>query len=114
MSKSVTVLVRQNPRVTHRPVEALRIALGLSAGDHDVRVLLLNEAPLLLSDDLDDVVDVDVLEKYFPSLAHVGIRFFIPQDLQKTFRFREEFLVTPLPVSTIQEFLAESDCVLAF
>lgn len=114
MAKSVTVLIRQDPRVTHRPVEALRIALGLSAGDHDVHALLLNGAALMLSDDLDDVVDVDVLETYLPSLKQVGIIFFIPESLNEKFRLDKEFSVTFLSVSAMQQLLAESDCVLAF
>lgn len=114
MSKSVTVLVRQDPRMTHRPVEALRIALGLSAGDHDVRVLLLDGAPLLLSDDLDDVVDADILEKYLPSLKQVEIRFFVPENIERTFRFDRQFSITSLAVSAIPELLTRSDYILAF
>jgi sulfur relay (sulfurtransferase) DsrF/TusC family protein len=114
MSKSVTVLVRQDPRVTHRPVEALRIALGLSAGDHDVRVVLLDGAQVLLTDDLEEVVDVEILEKYLPSLKQIAIRFFVRQDLARTLRFDKAFSITPLSVSAISELLKESESVLAF
>ena len=77
MSKRVMVVITEDPTTTHRPVEALRIALGLSAGDHETTIVLLGRAPLLLTDDTEDVVDVDILEKYRPSLAQLGIPFII-------------------------------------
>lgn len=62
MAKKIAVVIREDPRQTHRPVEALRIALGLVAGTHDTTVVLLNEAVRLLSDDLDDVIDMEILK----------------------------------------------------
>ena len=64
MSKRVAVVIAEDPTKTHRPVEALRIALGLCAGEHHTTIVLLGRAPLLLTDDTEDIVDVDILEKY--------------------------------------------------
>ena len=66
MSKRIAVVISEDPCVTARPVEALRIALGLCAGDHETTVLLLGKAPSLLMKDLDEIIDIDVLEKYLP------------------------------------------------
>jgi hypothetical protein len=78
MSKRVVVVIVGDPLKSHRPVEALRIALGLCAGDHETTVVLLEQAPLLVTDRIDDVIDVDVLEKYRPSFAQLAIPFVIP------------------------------------
>jgi hypothetical protein len=77
MSKRVAVIIAEDPTITHRPVEALRIALGLCAGDHETTVVLLKRAALLLTDETDDVVDVDILEKYRPSFAQLGVPFIV-------------------------------------
>jgi hypothetical protein len=77
MASTISVVVRDDPRKSHRPVEALRIALGLAAGDHDVTVVLLGHAPLLLTDDTDEIVDVDILEKYLPSFQQLAIPFVV-------------------------------------
>ena len=45
----VLVFVRGNPEVSHRPGEAIRIALGLAAGEHRVELILTGNAPLLLT-----------------------------------------------------------------
>ena len=66
--------------MTHRPVEALRIALGLSSGEHDTTIVLLGEATRLLTNDVDDVVDVEILEKYRPSLQQLGVPFWVEKD----------------------------------
>ena len=80
MAKRIAVVITGDPRHTHRPVEALRIALGLCAGEHDTTIVLLGKAPLLLSDEIDDVVDVDILEKYRPSLQQLGVPFVLEPD----------------------------------
>src|SRR2546426_155543 len=61
MSKRIAVVISEDPFVTARPVEALRIALGLSVGDHEMTVVLLGRAPLLLMQDTEKIVDVDIL-----------------------------------------------------
>ena len=45
MSKRIAVVISEDPSVTARPVEALRIALGLCAGDHETTVILLGRSP---------------------------------------------------------------------
>lgn len=114
MSKSVTVLIRQDPSVSHKPVEALRIALGLSAGDHNVSVLLLDGSPFLVSKNVDDVVDVEILEKYLPSLKQVGISFSVMEHISQKFQFDEDFAVKRISLLEMRRLLAESDCVFAF
>ena len=96
MSSSIVFVIRGDPRTSHRPVEALRIALGLAAGEHDITVVLEEEAPRLLAKDADDVVDVEILEKYLPSFKQLGIPFVVttPQrhdvPLQDGFSLRHE------------------------
>lgn len=83
MSKTIAVVIQEDPRVTHRPVEALRIALGLVAGSHHTTVVLLGEASRLLGDDTDDVIDVEILEKYLPSIQHLQVPFVLHSHTDK-------------------------------
>ncbi|HSF67427.1 MAG TPA: DsrE family protein [Nitrospiraceae bacterium] len=77
MPKRIAVVISEDPLTTARPVEALRIALGLAAGDHDTTVVLLGRASTLLGDDIDEIIDVDILEKYLPSFKQLGVSFVI-------------------------------------
>ncbi len=79
MAKNIAVIIQEDPRITHRPVEALRIALGLVAGSHRTTVVLLGEAVRLLTHDIDDIVDLDILEKYLPSIEQLEIPFILPK-----------------------------------
>jgi hypothetical protein len=95
MAKTIALVIQEDPRRTHRPVEALRIALGLVAGSHETTVVLLGEAVRLLSDDIDDIVDVDILEKYLPSVQHLEIPFILESQADRSlvstgFRVRYE------------------------
>ncbi len=83
MSRRVAVVITEDPCETHRPVEALRIALGFSAGDHDTTVVLLGRAPLLLTNDIDNIVDVDILEKYLPTLKQLDMPFVLEKGTVK-------------------------------
>ncbi|HMF86017.1 MAG TPA: hypothetical protein VK598_06670, partial [Nitrospiraceae bacterium] len=60
MSKRIAVVISEDPFVTARPVEALRIALGLCSGDHETTVILLGRASSLLMENTDEIVDVDI------------------------------------------------------
>ena len=84
MADSILVLIKSNPLESHRPVEAVRIALGLISGEHSVAVVLLNQAPLLLSDDTEDLIDGDILQKYLPTLKELGQTFLVEETAFKT------------------------------
>jgi sulfur relay (sulfurtransferase) DsrF/TusC family protein len=113
MSKSIAVVIQEDPRKTHRPVEALRIALGLVAGSHATTVVLLGEAHRLLSDDLDDIVDVDILEKYLPSVEQLEIPFLLQSETDRSL-IRKEFSVRYETDEAIRSLIQSMDRTLIF
>lgn len=115
MSKTIAVVIQEDPRKTHRPVEALRIALGLAAGAHQTTVVLLNEAIRLLSEDTDDIVDVDILEQYLPSFKHLEIPFLLEKNsVIDHGTLQEDFKIQFESQETIREFLQSVDRSLIF
>jgi sulfur relay (sulfurtransferase) DsrF/TusC family protein len=92
VAKNIAVVIQEDPRKTHRPVEALRIALGLVAGSHQTTVILLGEAFRLLSEDTDDIIDVDILENISQSIAQLKIPFIL-QPTSDQPKVRGEFQV---------------------
>jgi sulfur relay (sulfurtransferase) DsrF/TusC family protein len=113
MSKRIAVVISEDPFVTARPVEALRIALGLSAGDHEMTVVLLGRAPLLLMQDTEKIVDVDILEKYLPSFKQLSIPFIVepgtPMDV-----WSDNFSVTTRTADEIRQLVQSADRSLIF
>ncbi len=75
MPPSVVVVIREDPQKSHRAVEALRIALGLSTGENPLSVILLGRSPLMISEDPGDIVDGEIMEKYLPSFKQLNIPF---------------------------------------
>ncbi|MBM4123814.1 MAG: DsrE family protein [Nitrospira sp.] len=114
MAPSIVVVIREDPLKTHRAVEALRIALGLSTGDNPLTIVLLGRAPLLLSEDIEDVVDGDILEKYLPSLKQLSIPFVVSLGAQSEFSFTDGFTTKESSPPEIATLIAESDRVLVF
>ena len=75
------VLISEDPRVSHRANEAMRIALGIVAGDNEVRIVLSGPAAHLLDEDTDDLVDGDDIAKFRASLKKLGVPFHVEGDL---------------------------------
>ena len=69
------VIISADPRLSHRANEALRIALGVVAGENEVSVVLAGGGVHLLDDDTDELVDGDDVAKYSASLRTLGIPF---------------------------------------
>ena len=73
----VLVLISEDPRVSHRANEAMRIALGIVAGETPVDVVLTGPAVHLLDEDTDDLVDGDDIAKFRASLKKLGVPFHV-------------------------------------
>jgi len=114
MSPSVVVVIHGDPLKTHRPVEALRIALGLSTGDNPLTVVLLDRSPLLLTDDTGELVDAEILEKYLPSFKQLKVPFIVPVGAHPKFAFDSGFDVQAASAREIEELISSADRILAF
>ena len=113
MAKKVAVVIHEDPLKTHRPVEALRIALGLSAGSHQTTVVLIGEAARLLSEDTDDIIDSDILEQYLPSLNQLAVPFVLHSSTSAS-SIRKEFTARYDTDEKIRALLASMDRTLIF
>jgi len=113
MSKRIAVVISEDPFVTARPVEALRIALGLCAGDHETTVVLLGPASRLLMQNKEDIVDVDILEKYLPSFKHLSIPFIVEPGTA-TDAWSDDFSVTTRTKDEIRQLVRLVDRNLVF
>ncbi len=111
---SIALVIREDPRLTHRPVEALRIALGLAAGDNPITVILLGQAVQLLAEETDDLVDVEILEKYLPSFQHLAIPFLLLPPEGSSPDIQDGFAVTIGSNDAVHRTLAEAERVLVF
>jgi len=113
MSKRIAVVISEDPILTGRPVEALRIALGLYAGDHEISVILLGRAPLLLMKDTGEIVDVDILEKYLPSFKQLSIPFIVELGTAMG-AASDDFFITTRTADEIRQFVRTAERSLIF
>lgn len=77
--QSTLVIISEDPRVSHRANEAMRIALGVVAGENEVRIVLTGPAVHLLDGDTDDLVDGDDIAKFRASLKKLGVPFHVEE-----------------------------------
>lgn len=111
---SIALVIREDPRLSHRPVEALRIALGLAAGENPITVILIGQAVQLLAEETDEIVDVEILEKYLPSFQHLAIPFVLIPPVGPSPDLQDGFVVTMASNESARRSIAEADRVLVF
>lgn len=75
----VLVLISEDPRASHRANEAMRIALGIAAGETPVDIVLTGPAVHLLDEDTDDLMDGDDIAKFRAALKKLGVPFQIEE-----------------------------------
>jgi len=73
----VLVFIASDPRTSHRAFEAMRIGVGIVAGENPVTLVLADGAVHLLDDDTDDLVDGDDIAKFRASLRQLGVPFHV-------------------------------------
>ena len=114
MPPNIVVVIREDPLETPRAVEALRIALGLGTGPNPMTVILLDNAPLLLSEEGDDIADRDILEKHLPVFKELRTVFIVPEGAIKRFSLDPEFEIRESTVEDMAVLTSRADHVLVF
>jgi hypothetical protein len=76
----VLVVIAADPRSSHRAFEAMRIGLGVVAGENDVTFVLRGPAVHLLDADTDDLVDGDDIARFRANLKRLGVPFHVEDD----------------------------------
>jgi hypothetical protein len=76
----VLVVISVDPRASHRANEAIRIALGIVAGENEVTVVLAGPAVHLLDEDTDALVDGDDIAKFRENLKRLEVPFHVEED----------------------------------
>jgi hypothetical protein len=79
-TRPVIVLISTDPRASHRANEAMRIGLGVVAGENDVTFVLLGAGVHLLDEDTDELVDGDDIAKFRANLKALGVPFHVEKD----------------------------------
>ncbi len=79
-AEHVLVLVSVDPEISHRANEAVRIALGIIAGENDVTLVLLGPAAKVLNPEVEDYVDGEDILKHVGTLKKLGQAFHVERD----------------------------------
>lgn len=64
------IVIASDPRTSHRPAEAVRVAAGLAAlGSIPIEICFCEASALILSQPSESFIDGETLRKYLPVLA---------------------------------------------
>jgi hypothetical protein len=115
-AEHVLVLVSVDPETSHRTNEAIRIALGIIAGENDVTLALLGPATKVFGPDVEEYVDGEDIAKHLATLRKLGHPFHVERDaLPATIDpTRDGFTLIPFTRDDLPHLVAKSDRVLVF
>jgi hypothetical protein len=114
MPLQIIILICEDPTKSHRPVEGLRIALGLSTGPNPLTIIVMGRARLLLTDEISEVIDSEILEKHIPVVQELDIKILLPTGSQNEFSFDPDFSISETPTSEIASLISQANRVLVF
>jgi sulfur relay (sulfurtransferase) DsrF/TusC family protein len=115
MGAPVLILISADPHTSHRANEALRIALGILAGENEVRIILRDRAAAALEEDTDDLVDGDDIARHLSTLVKLGQAFHVDESaLPGIERNGEGLTLVPVSPAEIADLVARSERVLVF
>ena len=111
----VVVLISTDPRTSHRAFEAMRIGVGIVAGENDVTFVLAGPAAHLLDDDTDELVDGDDVAKFRQSLRSLGVPFHVEASASPAADWNEDgHEVIPVTSDQIASLVREARRALVF
>jgi predicted peroxiredoxin len=112
----VLVVIAADPETSHRANEAVRIALGILAGENDVTIVLLGAAAKVLSPEIEEYVDGEDTLKHVATLKKLGQTFHVARDAVPDDGEWNAGGPTVVPVTPekLARLIAESDRVLVF
>ena len=115
-SPTVLVLIQSDPLKSHRPVEALRIALGLGSNNEGqgLTIALSGRSPYLLAEDTSDIVDAEILEKHLPVFLEWGTPFHIATNAEVPSKYLPDCHIKSVTPTEVAEFIESSKHVLVF
>lgn len=114
MPLQIAILICEDPTKSHRPVEALRIALGLSTGPNPLTIIVIGRARLLLTENISDVIDSEILEKHLPVVQELKIRILLPTGSGSEYEFDPDLSISEASPSEIASVISEANRVLVF
>jgi hypothetical protein len=76
----VVVVIAADPRSSHRAFEAMRIGVGVVAGENEVTFVLRGPGVHLLDADTDDLVDGDDIAKFRDNLKRLEVPFHVEAE----------------------------------
>ena len=74
----------------------------------------MGKARLLLTDELSDIIDSEILEKHLPVLQELQIKILLPTGSQNEFSFDPDFSISETSTSEIASLISQANRVLVF
>lgn len=112
----VLVAISVDPERSHRANEAVRIALGILAGENEVVIALLGAAAKILDADVEEYVDGEDIVKHVTTLKKLGQPFHVERSAIPGSGGWNPIGVEVLPIerATLARLMARSRRVLVF
>ncbi len=115
MPPSVLFLIKSNPLRSHRPAEAIRIAVGLGTNKNPLTLILIHEATRLLNYENEELEEIETVEQYLPILEEWDIPILVEKGSLDRMNLKDHsFQLEEVSATEISQQLAQADRTFIF
>lgn len=108
------IVIASDPRASHRPAEAIRVASGLSSiGSIQIEICFCGLAALILSQNSDLFVDGEIIKKHLPLIAKSAEKIWAESG-DPILEGEEQIPYTRLGLTELSELARRHDRVVRF
>jgi hypothetical protein len=109
------MVIYADPEESGLTAEALRMAMGLGTGRRTLRVVLMGPAAKVLTPDVDDLVDGEMIENHLDVFEEWGTPFYVEAGAEKEYDLADAPLeVKPLDGEGLAGMMAAAHQVMVF
>ncbi|MDH4228244.1 MAG: DsrE family protein [Nitrospirota bacterium] len=112
---ALLLFIASDPERSGATAEALRMGMGLAAGSRSVQVVLSGPAARVLTEEVDELVDGEMIENHLEVFAEWDTPFFVARQAIAEYGIRDAPVpVVPVDDSEIARMLARARNVMVF
>ncbi|MDH5527383.1 MAG: DsrE family protein [Nitrospirota bacterium] len=98
-AESITLVIYSDPAKSGATAEALRMGMGLGVGERTLNVVLMGPAAQVLTDEVDDLVDGEMIENHLDVYADWGATFHVDPAAMDEYGIGDDSPVDVVPAT---------------
>lgn len=115
-ARTITLVIYADPEKSGATAEALRMGMGLGVGERTLNVVLMGPAAKVLTDEVDELVDGEMIENHLDVYADWDATFHVDRAAIDEYDIGDDspVEVAPATAADVARLMADAEQVMVF